>query len=215
MIPLTPRRFRGPVFSLVVCLAVVLLAAGCSSDTPAPSETSEAAADSGAATQATLSQAPIPDPDALTKLEKRAESRTVGEKLADASLETRVKRALVGTSTLSVFPFRPTVIDGHLILRGDVNTPDQYRMAERVAGRVEGIDVVTNRLTMGGRSVTEARLDETQDADANDTAVYHTVRSGDNLWDIARKYGASVQQIRNLNDLRSSNLRPGQRIRVR
>ena len=185
---------------------------GCSSN----SAPDEAAADSSATpTQATVSQAPIPDPDALTKLEQRAEDRTVGEKLDDASLETRVKRALVGTSTLRVFPFRPTVIDGHLILRGDVNTPDQYRMAERVAGRVEGIDVVTNRLTMGGRSVTEARLDETQDADANDTAVYHTVRSGDNLWDIARKYGASVQQIRNLNDLRSSNLRPGQRIRVR
>ena len=203
-----PRSFC----STVLILAAVLFVSGCSSN----SAPDEAAADSSATpTQATVSQAPIPDPDALTKLEQRAEDRTVGEKLDDASLETRVKRALVGTSTLRVFPFRPTVIDGHLILRGDVNTPDQYRMAERVAGRVEGIDVVTNRLTMGGRSVTEARLDETQDADANDTAVYHTVRSGDNLWDIARKYGASVQQIRNLNDLRSSNLRPGQRIRVR
>jgi osmotically-inducible protein OsmY len=193
----------------------MLLAAGCLSDPSAP-DASEAAADSSATpTPTTVSQAPIPDPAALTKLEKRAEDRTVGEKLADASLETRVKRALVGTSTLRVFPFRPTVIDGHLILRGDVNTPDQYQIAERVAGRVEGIDVVTNRLSMGGRPVTEARLSEKQSADVEDSAVYHTVRSGDNLWDIARKYGASVQQIRNLNDLRSSNLRPGQRIRVR
>jgi nucleoid-associated protein YgaU len=194
---------------------VVLLASGCGSES-ASNEASGTAADSNATTtQATVSQAPIPDPEALTKLEKRAEDRTVGEKLKDASLETRVKRALVGTSTLQVFPFRPTVIDGHLILRGDVNTPDQYQIAERVAGRVEGIDVVTNRLTMGGRPVTEARLSEKQSADVEDSAVYHTVRSGDNLWDIARKYGASVQQIRNLNDLRSSNLRPGQRIRVR
>jgi len=194
----------------------VLLVAGCTSNTSAPDEGSEASADSSASpTQATLSQAPIPDPEALTKLEKRAESRTVAEKLRDASLETRVKQALVGTSSLRVFPFRPTVIDGHLILRGDVNTSDQYQIAERVAGRVQGIDVVTNRLTMGGRPVTEARLSEQSNADVEDTAVYHTVRSGDNLWDIARKYGASVQQIRNLNDLRSSNLRPGQRIRVR
>lgn len=197
---------------LALVLAGALLASGCSSD-PAPEE---AAADSSAtSTQATLSQAPLPDPEALTKLEKRAEDRTVGEKLADASLETRVKRALVGTASLRVFPFRPTVIDGHLILRGDVNTPDQYRMAERVARRVQGIKVVTNRLTMGGRPVTKARLDEKQSADGEDSAVYHTVQSGDNLWDIARKYGASVQQIRNLNDLHSSNLRPGQRIRVR
>ena len=213
MTPLTSRR---PLFPFVLCLAVVLLAAGCSSNTSAPDKGGEASADSSATpTQATISQAPIPDPDALTKLEKRAEKRTVGEKLEDASLETRVKRALVGTSTLRVFPFRPTVIDGHLILRGDVNTADQYQIAERVAGRVQGIDVVTNRLTMGGRPVTKARLSEKLSADVEDTAVYHTVRSGDNLWDIARKYGASVQQIRNLNDLRSSNLRPGQRIRVR
>lgn len=213
MTPLTPRR---PLCAFALYLTLALFASGCSSDPPASGAASKAAADSSATpTQATLSQAPIPDPEALTKLEKRAEKRTVGEKLEDASLETRVKRALVGTSTLRVFPFRPTVIDGHLILRGDVNTADQYQIAERVAGRVQGIDVVTNRLTMGGRPVTKARLSEKLSADVEDTAVYHTVRSGDNLWDIARKYGASVQQIRNLNDLRSSNLRPGQRIRVR
>ena len=76
---------------------------------------------------------------------------------------------------------------------------------------------------MGGRPVTEDRLSEAEEtaedeetaAEPEDTAVYHTVRQGDNLWDIARKYRASVEQIRSLNDLGSSTLRPGQRIRVR
>lgn len=149
-------------------------------------------------------------------IEKAKANRSVAQKIEDASTETQVKQALVRTSSLRVFPFRPTVIEGHLILRGDVNTPDQYRMAERVVQRVEGVTAVTNRLTMGGQPVTEARLNSDEESSpADDAAVYHTVRQGDTLWDIARKYRASVEQIRNLNDFRSPNLSPGQRIRVR
>jgi LysM repeat protein len=158
-------------------------------------------------------------PDTPTDLGKRKDDRTLAEKLADASVETKVTRALRRASSLRVFPFRPTVIDGHLILRGDVNTPAQYHRAERIAGQVEGVTALTNRLTMGGRPVTEERLaaatDDSEGTAGGNTAVYHTVRQGDTLWDIARKYRASIDQIRSLNDLRSSNLRPGQRIRVR
>jgi LysM repeat protein len=67
---------------------------------------------------------------------------------------------------------------------------------------------------MGGRPVTDDRLSPDDDStSADDEAVYHTVRQGDNLWDIARKYQVSVDQIRRLNDVQS--LRPGERIRVR
>lgn len=207
---LSPRRRPLP-FLLLSTIALLALGVGCTSD----ADSTQATADSTATPTTTVSQAPPPDPAALTALEQKAEDRTVGEKLEDTSVETRVNRALVGTSALRVFPFRPTVIDGHLILRGDVNTPDQYEMAARVAARVTGVDALTNRLTMGGRPVTDARLNEHDTSGTEDAAVYHTVRSGDTLWDIARKYRATVQQIRNLNDFRSNNLRPGQRIRVR
>jgi LysM repeat protein len=189
---------------------------GCTADSGAPPD---AAADSTATTSptATVSAAPPPDPDAPTAVEEKEDDRTVAEKLEDASVEATVKRALVRTSSLRVFPFRPTVVDGHLVLRGDVNTMEQYRRAERIAGQVEGVKALTNRLTMGGRPVTEERLAATEE-DAppeQSAAVYHTVRQGDTLWDIARQYGASIQRIKSLNDLRSNNLRPGQRIRVR
>lgn len=192
-----------------------LFLSACTSESPP-----NATADSTAASAATTTSQTVPSSPSLpTDLEKRRDDRSVAEKLTDTSVEAQVKRALVRESSLRVFPFQPTVIDGHLILRGDVNTPEQYNRAERIAGQVDGVRALTNRLTMGGRPVTEERLAESKDEPAGsseeDTAVYHTVRQGDTLWDIARKYRASVDQIKTLNDLRSNNLRPGQRIRVR
>lgn len=45
--------------------------------------------------------------------------------------------------------------------------------------------------------------------------TFHTVRSGDNLWDIARQYDVSVAQIRRLNNLSSNSIKPGDRLRVK
>ena len=46
--------------------------------------------------------------------------------------------------------------------------------------------------------------------------VTHTVKSGDNLWDISRKYGVSVEQIRKLNGLSSNAvLKIGQKLIIR
>ncbi len=45
--------------------------------------------------------------------------------------------------------------------------------------------------------------------------VYHTVRRGDTLGAIAKRYGVSVRQVQQLNGLRSSTIRAGQRLRVK
>lgn len=46
--------------------------------------------------------------------------------------------------------------------------------------------------------------------------VIHTVKSGDNLWDISKKYGVSVEQIRNLNGLSSKAvLKIGQKLKIK
>ena len=47
-------------------------------------------------------------------------------------------------------------------------------------------------------------------------SITHTVKSGDNLWDISRKYGVSVEQIRKLNGLSSNAvLKIGQKLVIR
>jgi membrane-bound lytic murein transglycosylase D len=46
--------------------------------------------------------------------------------------------------------------------------------------------------------------------------IYHVVKRGDTLWDIAKEYdGVTVEQIKRLNNIRNSHhLRPGQRIKI-
>ena len=45
-------------------------------------------------------------------------------------------------------------------------------------------------------------------------AVYHTVKAGDSLWQIARKYGTTVKALKAVNNLKDDNLRLGQKLRV-
>lgn len=45
--------------------------------------------------------------------------------------------------------------------------------------------------------------------------IFHTVQSGDTLWDIAKEYNTTIDNIRQLNQLGSSSkLKPGQKIKV-
>lgn len=57
--------------------------------------------------------------------------------------------------------------------------------------------------------------DEAASQQTEDEAVYHTVRSGQSLWVIARQYDVSISQIRRLNDLGGSNIQPGQQLRIK
>lgn len=205
---------RTPVL-LAGCLGGLLLGgfigSGCTPGSPSssPSPDTEASAASPSApaemssSDANSSDASGGSPDAPDRTEG---SRTVAQRLEDAGVAARVKQALVRTQSLHPFNFAPAVVRGHLTLRGNVETREQYRTAERVASSVEGVTGVTNQVTIQGRA-----LSETGDPAE---VTYHTVRRGDTLWKISREYDVSVRQVRALNDL-SESLQPGRRIRVR
>ena len=46
------------------------------------------------------------------------------------------------------------------------------------------------------------------------TKGYHRVRKGETIWSIARKYGVTVSQIKALNHLRSTRIKPGDMLRI-
>ena len=45
-------------------------------------------------------------------------------------------------------------------------------------------------------------------------AATHTVRAGESLWQIARRYSVGVKQLRQWNHLRDGRIRPGQKLKV-
>lgn len=69
-------------------------------------------------------------------------------------------------------------------------------------------DLTSNSLRPG--QVLTIERDSGSGSAAAPRALRHEVRSGENLWIIARKYDTSVNAVRSANNLRSSSLRPGQ-----
>ena len=147
-------RYRTSVL-LAGCLGGLLLGgfigSGCTPGSPSSSpspDTEASAASPSAPAEMSSSDASRGSPDALDRTEG---SRTVAQRLEDAGVAARVKQALVRTQSLRPFNFASAVVRGHLTLRGNVETREQYRTAERVASSVEGVTDITNQVTVQGR----------------------------------------------------------------
>jgi LysM repeat protein len=195
---------RGLVAVLLLVGGLALIPLGCMSSS-ADSQPEKESAEEADATTAETASFDVPD---------YTDERSVQQRLNDASLVAQIKRALVRQRALRVFDFEPEVDGKTVTLRGDVNTKAQWEQAGDVTERVaRGRDVV-NAVTVGGRPADEVDEDAGEAAEST-TAVFHTVRRGESLWEIARQYGASVERLRSLNGTNSQNLRVGERIRVR
>jgi membrane-bound lytic murein transglycosylase D len=62
----------------------------------------------------------------------------------------------------------------------------------------------------------EPSVETVQTNNGNVKYVYHTVKSGDTLWDIAKQYdGVTVNQIKQLNNITNTRkIKPGQKLKV-
>lgn len=63
----------------------------------------------------------------------------------------------------------------------------------------------TNRVS---QSVVVAKADTSSDT------IFHKVKSGETLWDLSRRYGVTVAEIKKWNNLSSSSIRPSQKIKI-
>ena len=205
-------------FRLALAIVVGALLIGCGSEPASP--------DTGASTTAsppvTAAAAPSSDDPDPVPQEARATDRSLDEQIADARIEARVTTALVEQSRLRTFNFTPSVVRGRLTLAGDVNTMAQYQLVTRTAQRVEGIEGLSNNVTVQGQTIDVQQepspphdVVATSESTPAERGAYHTVQQGETLWRIARTYQASVDQIKSLNELRGNGLEVGQRIRVR
>lgn len=129
-----PALWLGPASGFL--LALILVGSGCS--TQEPSVAAEAATDS-------IQAAPAP----TAPTERRLESgdQTVSQRLRDASLAAEIQLALMDERALRAFRFDPVVVDGQVLLQGNVETLDQRERAASVAASVPGVQDVINEVT--------------------------------------------------------------------
>ncbi len=75
-------------------------------------------------------------------------SRSTGPYIDDATLEMRVFGALRDATDYKLGSVEVKTYRGVVQLSGFVNTPEQKRMAGKIAGRVEGVREVENKVTI-------------------------------------------------------------------
>lgn len=104
-----------------------------------------------------------------------------------------------------------------VIARRNDTSPEQIRRLNGLRSNTvkPGQRLLVRRTGAAPAPSTSASEEKTAAAsDSEPEASYHTVRSGESLWIIARRSGTSVERIKRLNDLRSNTVKPGQRLRV-
>jgi membrane-bound lytic murein transglycosylase D len=87
----------------------------------------------------------------------------------------------------------------------------RYRVSVKDLQRWNNID--DPRTLRAGRTITVFHSPAAPQPATGGTVQY-VVQRGDSLWKIARKYNVKVNDLKSWNDLASSNIRPGQSIRI-
>lgn len=155
------------------------------------------------------------------------QAQSLEEALEEARLLSRVKVALAQDDALRAFTFRLIADDGVATVAGTVETAEQRDRVAEVVGAQDGVERVVNEVRVAGdasataselppvETAPEAASESEPEPEPEPQEVYHTVRRGDTLIAIANRYGVTVSQIRQLNGLRGSRIRAGQRLRVK
>jgi hypothetical protein len=126
---------------LVLIVVSTLSLAACS-DEPAPKPAAKPA--SPPAAEAPPAAAPAPAPIAKAPEAPKPEPRADPNK----ELSERVKRALEGEAKIQAAGIDVTAADGTVTLWGTAATAGERERAARVAGKVEGVKSVANKIAV-------------------------------------------------------------------
>ena len=72
------------------------------------------------------------------------------------------------------------------------------------------VDAIRNLNNLTSNTLQVGQVLRIPRTDGSTSTISYTVRSGDNLWDIARRYNTTVSELRSLNNLTTDVLSIGQ-----
>ena len=141
---------------------------------------------------------------------------SVGQKLKVYPPTTQTKSTQTQTLTQTQTTTLTTTSGGYVIYT--VKSGDNlWDIAKKFDGvNVEQIRTLNNLSSNAVLKVGQQLKIKKASSSSSSGSVVHTVKSGDNLWDISKKYGVSVEQIRKLNGLNSNSvLKIGQKLIIK
>ncbi|MDX1439193.1 MAG: LysM peptidoglycan-binding domain-containing protein [Rubricoccaceae bacterium] len=157
---------------------------------------------------------------------------SVEQRISDLRLETTVKLALLEDSRTNTFEIEVQAADGVVVLIGLVPSYQDWTLVNSKISALAQLGTLRNDIrleTQPDVPVVDRTELESDVADVNPSEeiaepsaaaeysepVYHLVRQGDTLYSIARRYGTTLAAIQDLNGMRDTVIRVGQRVRVR
>lgn len=144
-----------------------------------------------------------------------------------------VEKPITKATTTAAAPTAPSNLVEITVKRGDSLDKIARANGTTVAAIKEANDLKSDRLNIGqvlnvpagkvtksssGEKTAKAKKSAEKSSIAQGDTKYHTVKSGDNPWKIAKQYGIKVDDLLKLNDLdeeKARNMKIGDKIRVR
>ena len=125
------------------CLTVTLL--GCGGEPPGEAMRAEVQPDSStAADSVALFSTRASVAASVPTLEQR--ERTVEDRLQEATIATRVRRALTNDRMLHRYVFAVEVVSGHAVVEGQVASEAERERVVALVGATKGVDYVVNEV---------------------------------------------------------------------
>jgi len=160
---------------------------------------------------------------------------SLADRLEDLRRETAVRVALAAHAEMRAYEVTVEAADGVVVLSGLVPTLGARDRVVSYVASLPDVRIVRSTLRLEGQPSepledpvvlrqgegTEVAQEQREELDAPDQEPaeagprYYTVRRGDTLYGIARRHETTISAISRLNNLRSTTLRVGQRLRVK
>ena len=129
----------------------------------------------------------------------------------DSLQAARISLALRKDQELANLAIRPEVRGNHVVLHGTAATSEQIKRATQIARMASGLSRIDSRIVL----IREQQIVPFGPvAPSSSRHRYHLVQNGQSLHNIASEHGLTVAELKHLNNLRSNQVRTGQRLLI-